>query len=130
MAAVRVGHAPNLTQRSSDSGKRLLRPERALLAALVTSAPAGATQLEDLVREYKRKSAGKVVLQSKGPIREKVRKPAVARALCSSAAITHADGSSQRARAVLGARTASWCQDVACRTEGLAAGVFSPAAEP
>lgn len=46
-----------------------------LLAALVTGAPARARQLEDLIREYKRKNAGSVVLQPKGPIREPDRKP-------------------------------------------------------
>lgn len=46
-----------------------------LLAALVTRAPARAPQLENLVREYKKKKAGNIVLQPKGPIREQERKP-------------------------------------------------------
>lgn len=46
-----------------------------LLAALVTNAPNRPRDLERLVREYKKRTAGSVVLQSKGPIREQERKP-------------------------------------------------------
>lgn len=46
-----------------------------LLAALVTNAPKRPGDLERLVREYKKGTAGTVVLQSKGAIREQERKP-------------------------------------------------------
>jgi hypothetical protein len=46
-----------------------------LLAALVTSAPNRSRDLELLVRQYKEKTAGAVVLQAKGAIREQDRKP-------------------------------------------------------
>lgn len=46
-----------------------------LLAALVTNAPKRPRDLERLVREYKKGTAGTVVLQTKGAIREQERKP-------------------------------------------------------
>jgi hypothetical protein len=46
-----------------------------LLAALVTNAPKRSSDLERLVREYKKEAAGTVVLQSKGAIRVQERKP-------------------------------------------------------
>jgi hypothetical protein len=39
-----------------------------LLAALVAGAPVSASKLENLIRTYRSKTAGAIVLQTKGPI--------------------------------------------------------------
>lgn len=46
-----------------------------LLAALVADAPVDASHLDALVRQYKHKTAGTIVLQPRGPIAVPQRKP-------------------------------------------------------
>lgn len=46
-----------------------------LLAALVANAPVDAANLDSLIRQYKHKTAGRIVLQPRGPIAVPQRKP-------------------------------------------------------
>lgn len=63
-----------LLDRLAGSGEAMTTRSR-LLAALVASAPSDAGELAILLQRYGRLTAGKVVLQSAGPIEARPRRP-------------------------------------------------------